>query len=403
MRRKAISVYLIVSSIHVFACSDDGDGSDTRSSGISTSPDTTAGSSGGGGTSNSLAGIDNPRGMPGTGDTAPVPTGDNSCGRTEITASRILPSVMLLVDGSQSMQEPYGDPAPALDDAGLPDGGAVDGGANMPPPPLLSRWQAVRTALVDPTNGVVPKLQGLVRFGLAVYGTAPQCPLPLGTIDPALDNFPAIRSGLPFGPPGLTTPTGVALDQVVDLLPDPKAALDTAVGPQIIILATDGDPNSCDPPPLFGAPITDYGPSIQAAIKAQNKNLRMYVISVGQDAAAAHLQEMANLGAGLGQFDSPGAEVYYPEDPVALATTLEKLIGEELSCELELEGKGVKLGSECMGTVTLNGQELECNGADGWSLLDSKTLALQGASCESYKSASDAMLHANFPCDLLVE
>jgi hypothetical protein len=253
-------------------------------------------------------------------------------------------------------------------DAGLTDGGMIDAGM---PAPQISRWQAVRQALVDPVDGVVPRLQGLVRFGLAVYGTAPTCPLPLGTIEPSLDNFAPIQSGLPFLPPGVTTPTGLALDQVVDLLPDPKNNLDATVGPQIIILATDGDPNSCDPPPFLAAvPPTNYAPSIQAALKAQQKNLRMYVVSVGQDAAAQHLQEMANLGAGLGQFDSPGAEVFYPEDPAALAATLETLIGDELSCEVSLEGKGVKQGSECMGTVTLNGNELECNGADGWVLTD---------------------------------
>lgn len=345
---------------------------------------------GSGGSTDRLAGIDNPRGTI-TEPLAPPTEAQSSCASTDINASRVLPSVMLLVDGSQSMQMAYGD---------APDGGVAD--PMMPAPGAQSRWSAVRQALVDPVDGVVTQLEGLVRFGLAVYGTAPTCPLPLGTIDPQTNNYMAINAGLPQAPPGLTTPTGVALDQIVDLLPDPKNNLDQTIGPQIIILATDGDPNACELVPF--APLEpNYEPSIQAAMKAQQKNLRMYVISVGQDAAAAHLQEMANLGAGMDRAASPGADVYYPEDPAGLAATLEALIGDELSCDLALDGKGVKVGSECGGTVKLNGAELECNGADGWVLTDPRTITLQGASCESFKNASDALLTANFPCDLLVE
>jgi len=124
---------------------------------------------------------------------------------------------------------------------------------------------------------------------------------------------------------------------------------------------------------------------------------------VGQDAAAAHLQEMANIGAGMPGNAMPGAPVYYPEDPAALAETLKTLIGAELSCDLALEGKGVMMGRECMGsTVMLNGRALECNGADGWKLTDETHIQLQGAACVEFKDAVDASLTANFPCEVIV-
>jgi hypothetical protein len=187
------------------------------------------------------------------------------------------------------------------------------------------------------------------------------------------------------------------------MLPDSANFVDKVVGPQIIVLATDGDPNSCGSNDIFaGIPQTDYAPSIAAAMKAQAKHVKMYVISVGQDAAAAHLQEMANIGAGLPGNAAPGAPVYYPEDPAALAETLKTLIGAELSCDLALEGKGVKMGLECMGTVMLNGQALECNGADGWKLVDETHIQLQGAACASFKDAVDARLTANFPCQIII-
>jgi hypothetical protein len=130
----------------------------------------------------------------------------------------------------------------------------------------------------------------------------------------------------------------------------------------------------------------------------------MYVISVASAGGefAAHLQQMANIGAGMPPDMNPGAPVYYPEDPAQLAETLKTLIGAELSCDLALEGKGVMPGMECMGTVKLNGQALECNGADGWKLLDQKTIQLQGTACDAFKDAIDARLEANFPCKVIV-
>jgi hypothetical protein len=321
---------------------------------------------------------------------AVAPKSPAACGSVDITASRILPSVMLVVDGSQSMMD---NPYPAS---------TVDAGAPQFPPPTvpagMTRWDAIRRALVDPTNGVVPTLQGLVKFGLAVFGTNPTCPLPMPIIDPALNNAPAVTSGMPQMAPGLFTPTGPALDMIVDRLQDPTLVPPDgkSVGPQIVVLATDGDPNACDDP------TTNYQPSIDAANKLKAKHLRMFVISVGQDAAKAHLQQMANIGAGLAPDATPSAMVYYPENPATLAMTLHDLIGKELSCDVELQGKGVLAGMECKGTVMLNGNPLDCNGANGWSLTDATHISLKGTACDTFKAAADAMLHANFPCESVI-
>jgi hypothetical protein len=202
--------------------------------------------------------------------------------------------------------------------------------------------------------------------------------------------------------PGMFTRTGPALDMVADLLEDPTLAVDRVVGPQIVVLATDGEPNACNVD-IFTGIVTDYAPSIAAAMKISKKHLKMYVVSVADAAGefANHLQDMANIGQGMPQTMRPGAEVYYPANPEALAETLKTLIGAELSCDLALEGAGVKMGLECMGTVMLNGQTLECNGADGWELVDKNTIRLKGSSCDLFKDAVDAKLSANFPCQVI--
>lgn len=379
------------------APADNGDGPSRVNTGNNAGSIAGTNATPGGGISGSSGGAfngDNPTGVPPMeADLMMNPEFDPTCASTNVRANRVLPTVMLVVDGSTSMDMPYGT-------APVPDGGVPDGGTPPAPP---SRWMAIRNALVDPTNGVVPQLQGLVNFGLALFGTMPSCPLPFGIIDPALNNAQAITTQLPVGiAPGTFTPTGPALDMVVDKLPDPRAVApdEPPVPPQIIVLATDGDPNACEGG--FGIPVTDYAPSIAAAMKAQAKGIKMYVVSVGMDAAATHLQEMANIGAGMPGNASPGAQVYYPTDPAALANTLATLIGAELSCDLALDGKGIKMGLECMGTVTLDGQPLECNGANGWKLTDETHIQLQGTACETYKNAADAHLIADFPCEIII-
>jgi len=286
---------------------------------------------------------------------------------------------MLVLDGSSSMEQPFN---------------AADGGM----PATASRWSVLRNALVDPTQGVVSALQSSVRFGLAVFGTAPTCPLPFGIVQPALDNADAIASRLPEGmAPGMFTPTGAALDVVIEGLADPTL---TASGPQVIILVTDGEPNSCGGSDFLGVPATDFAPSIAAALKAQAKHVEMHVIGFDVQSVQEHLKELANLGAGLELRASPGAPLHQPTSIESLTSTLRTLIEGELACDFALAGASLVAGSECAGSVTLNGSALPCDVQDGWSLLDPTHIRLHGAACDAVK-AQTAVLSANFPCDAL--
>lgn len=316
---------------------------------------------------------------PDAGGPAPVACG----GSIAVAAARVTPSVMLLLDGSTSMELGFGP---------VPDGGVPD--PNMPAPGQPSRWRALRKALVDPVSGVLPGLQHSLRFGLAVFGTMPACPLPLGVIEPALGNASAIDGALPLMAPGQLTPTGAALDAVVDRLPDPVVS-----GPQLIVLVTDGDPNHCGTDIFAGGPTTDFAPSIAAAQKAQAKHIALRVVGMSTDVGVQHLQQMANLGAGLAIDAAPGAPVSFPADPAALVDALRGLLEAELSCDFALE-RAIAPGSECRGSVTLDGAQLACNGADGWKLLDPTHVRLQGSACAKLKAAT-AVLAASFPCTAL--
>jgi len=311
--------------------------------------------------------------------------GEQTCARADVGVTRLIPTVEVVVDASGSMAEPF---------VGCP-----------------TRWQCLRDALIG-DQGLITALQSTVRFGLTLYGGQiarvengmvietldPTCPRRLHVTN-ALDNHATIAAPYQLANPAGGTPTAEALEPIVDALPDVTQALDQDFGPQIILLVTDGDPNTCVDPVT-----TDYAPTEAQALRAQQKHIRLFVITVADDQNAAHLQRMANLGAGMAADALPGAPFFDPNSAADLTDTLREIVGGAVGCEVKLEGKvSVKsAGDECRGDVALNGEPLACNEADGWRLLDASTIELQGAACERFKFDASVMLHANFPCDLLV-
>jgi hypothetical protein len=300
--------------------------------------------------------------------------GNSACPEGFARTTRVTPRVILLLDGSCSMTTNY------------PANGAPSETMCRDNP--TGRWAALRNALVG-QNGVVTRLAEQVEFGLAIFGTQPRCPIAGDTINPALNQFQAIERAMPQVQPGQFTPTGPALDWVVDNMIRGQVA-DEDLGPEIIILATDGEPNSC------GDANTNYQPSIDAAMKAVSRNATMYVISLADSTGPFHdhLQQMSDIGARGGQ-----GHLYEPSTPEDLAADLERLIGGSIGCDVALNG-WVQEGSECMNSsVTLNGDPLRCNDDNGWILLDPRHIRLQGSACDRL-NASSGTLQVNFPCGI---
>jgi hypothetical protein len=298
------------------------------------------------------------------------------CAEGVVRASRVTPRVILVLDGSCSMSTDY----PSSGGQSASECVNSDG----------SRWAALRRALLDPNTGVVTRLAGLVEFGLVVFGTQPSCPLTADPIVPALNNAGAIEGSIGQVPPGLYTPTGAALDYVYNNLILPVMP-DSDMGPQIVVLATDGEPNSCD------EPRTDYGPSLAASQLGAQLGVTTYVISLAgaQGEFHDHLQELANLGAGTGN----DATLYEPSTPEQLSADLELLIGGSVGCDIALNGE-VNPASACQGSVTLNGQPVACDDPNGWILVDPRHIRLQGAACDQLMRDMNISLSANFPCSV---
>lgn len=294
----------------------------------------------------------------------------------------VAPTVMLLVDQSGSMAQPLS--------AGT------------------TRWDSLRDSLIGP-SGLVRRLQSGVRFGLALYtaesaagseGGPPIGPCPrLTSVSPALGNLGRIEDEYRAAEPIEDTPTGDAIDAVVDqLLSLPPSVRD----PSIIVLATDGEPDRCEDLDPVGtvAEAAARSESVQAAARAFSLGFRTFVISLGEGSVPAqHLQDMANAGLGRGPADPP-AEFFEAGDDRGLRSALQQIIDNEISCALLLDGRIIAQRA-CEGTLILNGRPIPCEGADGWRAIDSRQIELRGAACAELQAIPEPTVTTVFPCEVV--
>ncbi|MGE0789047.1 MAG: VWA domain-containing protein [Sandaracinaceae bacterium] len=298
---------------------------------------------------------------------------NNNCADVRVQAMRVTPNVILIIDQSGSMTSSFG-------------------GSN--------RWDALRDSLLAQPDGFIAALESSVRFGVAMYsadapdnGPVPgECPL-ITWVPPALMNYAAIDAVYAPADPIDETPTGQSIDSVIDRLnmtPDPST------DPTIFILATDGEPDTCEVPnPQNGQP-----ESLAAVNRAYSMGIRTYIISVGEEVSRGHLQDMAN--AGVGATGGMNAPFWVAGDDVGLRDALGTIIGGQLNCVVTLSGSIEDVSQACVGRVELNGVALPCDDPNGWRAIDSTHIELQGNACDTLQTTPGVTLSATFPCDIIL-
>ena len=288
---------------------------------------------------------------------------DASCPAVNFTAKAVTPSISLLIDRSGSMAEPIGG---------------------------TTRYSAIRSSLVDPTNGVITKLQNKAYFGASLYSTDAPCPR-LYSVPRALNNRDSIANLINSQAPQGNTPTGPSIDQAVAAF---AAAPPPAGSPPIIVLATDGLPNECN----SNDTTAGQAKSIAAAKAAYAAGIKLFILAVGNGINDAHLQGMANAGAGVlaGQ---PNAPYYISNTPQDLTNAFNSIIGGVISCDLMINGN-VEPSQAAAGQVVLNGMQL-MYGTD-WTLVGGNTIRLLGAACETLKASANPVVTASFPCGTVI-
>ncbi|MGN6106361.1 MAG: vWA domain-containing protein [Kofleriaceae bacterium] len=283
---------------------------------------------------------------------------DASCPAINFTPMPVTPSIGLVLDQSGSMFN------------------SNIGG--------VQRYKAMRDALVSPT-GVVTQLEAKAYFGSLLY-TCSGNNTALTSVPRALNNAAAIRTSIDSKSSGDNTPTHAGINDMVQqfaMNPPPAGS------PPVIVLATDGLPNSCG----SGG---GEGPTVQAAAAAYAAGIPVYVLAINQN--SQHFQDVANAGQGWtsGQPNVP----YYPVTSAQqLKDAFDTIIRGVISCDLTLTSN-IDPSAASGGTVVVNGMTLTY-GTD-WELVNGNVIRILGGACTSLKSSPNPMVSASFPCGSVV-
>ena len=147
----------------------------------------------------------------------------DGCPSATVSARRVTPTVIVIVDQSSSMNQDFGG---------------------------SSRWDSLRDSLLDPGDGLIATLEDQVRFGLALYSAEAEggsagppigaCPQ-LTEVRAMVGNYEAIRDVYEAADPIDETPTGDSIDAVLDgcLAQDPRSrvACETLVTTGLVCIA----------------------------------------------------------------------------------------------------------------------------------------------------------------------
>lgn len=296
----------------------------------------------------------------------PMSGPDANCPAVNFTPMPTTPSIQLVLDQSGSMY--------------------TNNIANN-----LTRFRAMRDALVDPTMGVVSTLETKAYFGAAMY-TCNGNTFVNAETPRALNNAMAIRTAIDakLNMTGGSTPTAQAIDAAVagfTTTPPPAGS------PPVIVLATDGEPNSCNQ----NLTQNQYNAqSVASAAAAYAANIPVYVLAINQ--TSQHFQDVANAGQGW-QPGQPNV-TYYPVNSAAqLAAAFQTIINGVISCDLTLTAT-IDDAQAMNGTVTVNGVQL-MYGVD-WILVNGNTIRVQGGACTQLKNSANPMVSAQFPCGSVI-
>ncbi len=366
------------------------------------------------------------------------------CNSAEVSFEKVIPSVMLVLDRSTSMFR-----------SSLPNGGY----SGMSFGSFDDRWEGLRAAVA----GLEPYSND-VQFGAATFTgfneqNGGECPVMEGLEIPvAMGNFEQILALLPpsetaIPPSKSETPTAEGIEQALAVL----NAVET-VGPQYLVLITDGLPELCDPLLLDKGVWCGHDPAFGVVQNAYLNGVTTYVIGIlgestdTNEAAAGEyfLNGMAHAGQGLelqpptdnlhciqqeseiGRGETPSNDFYEdwrpwaaatyapdgfvyeeslyfaPADGDALGTQLAAVVEATRSCAFEMDDAVVRAQAD-KGAVQLelvdgSTVDLPYQGADGWDLdpANDYTVVVQGTSCTSIQTDQVANIKIQFPCEVRV-
>ncbi len=262
----------------------------------------------------------------------------------------------------------------------------------------VTGWTALREILIG-SQGLVPTFESVVRFGVVFHSGVfdRACPS-LHTLDPELHNGARIAAFYPLEASDLWGGTGGAVTyKALDFIEPRLADSDTGTGQsgkEILIIAKTHGESLCW---ADSSSVPDRAKELlrERLTRVVAKGVQAFILRIPllSDTSVAFENELARIG---------GTEkAYTPMNAAEMRLDFEKILRDSVSCEITLNGD-VTDGSECQGTVEVDGVEIPCSSEDGWRLKDPRTIELVGSACTDLRSRPTAQIKADFPCGIIL-
>jgi von Willebrand factor type A domain len=313
---------------------------------------------GGGGYCNADSCEENSTGGP-CDDTVNCPAGETctagfcGCEGVAFQAEPVTPNVLILLDRSQSMDEPIG---------------------------AQTKWQIAGAAIAQ----ILADFGARVRFGLSMYASVSNpgsnaCNAGQIDVDVADGTGSAIQAAIAATEAETNTPIGAALAALLGYsgLADPAR-------PNYVLLLTDGEEN-CG----------GNGVAAVTSLRAQTPEVKTFVVGFGGQIDQDALNAMADAG-GTAQ---AGALRYYQADNAqALGDAFESIIGTVLSCNYELSEVPADIDSLFV-YFDQNPVDRDTTRTDGWDHdAASNVITFYGPSCDALEAGSVTNLVIVYGC-----
>jgi hypothetical protein len=303
-------------------------------------------------------------------------------------------------------------------------------------------WEPLRLGALD----VIMSMQSQVRFGFAAFTSYNgMCPV-LDPVPIALNNYNAIATVYNrLGNPNVKadTPTVLALQSAQTLVQS-----DPGNGGKYILLVTDGDPDYCDDinpvcavdsvvhelQTLSAAGVTTFvlgiktptssisdaallafanagvgQPVLAPLLGTANRSAPLMVWDQcnGQAKWAAELSAAQKTMTSLGTYAAAAgtAKAFTPDatNQAALRDQIATLVSGIKSCVFDLSGQiEVDVNQLNLAQVSVQGQEVPLDPANGWRMNNSTQLELVGSACANWRKPEITQIDFNFPCGIII-
>jgi hypothetical protein len=274
-----------------------------------------------------------------------------ACGGMDFALQRVPPNVMLVLDRSDSMNDPIANKS------------------------KTTKWQDLGTAVTNLVN----KYDGQMRLGVDLFASDNDCaPGVPGPIKDA--NGKSILSTIGATSAASATPTADTMQALID----GNVLTDTTRG-NVVVLVTDGQPNCGD---------TDVTTRI-SDLYAATPSVRTFVIGVGSDTNTN--PGLLNAWAVAGHTDKPGTTKYYQTNsPQDLDNAFQSIAGGVVSCDFKMMQSAP---DPSLITVLENGQPVSPSATVGYTYdPGTNTISLHGAACDTLKANPNTTVKVIYGC-----